>query len=94
MSEIFEDSSTPEAKEEMRQELLRQGKGLEAIRYALREGIAFVDEDTYLALEAILDAQDRAKAAGDEIESNRLRAEYDKIWNWRLEGMPRSIYED
>lgn len=94
MSETFEENSTPEAKEERRQELLRQGKGLEAIRYALREGLTFVDADTYVALQAIIDAQDRAEAAGDEIEFNLLQAEYDRIWEWRMEGRPRSIFEE
>lgn len=94
MPETFEDNRTPEAKEERRRELLRQGKGLEAIRYALREELLFGDQDIYDAMQAIIDAQDRAEAAGDEDEFNRLQAEYDKIEKWRLEGTPGSIFEE
>lgn len=88
MPEAFEENSTPEAKEERRQELLRQGKGLDAIRYALLEGLPFGDQDTYDALQAIIDARDRA---ADEAEFNRLQAEYDRIWKWRMEGTRWSI---
>ncbi|KKS37450.1 MAG: hypothetical protein A3G49_04205 [Candidatus Sungbacteria bacterium RIFCSPLOWO2_12_FULL_41_11] len=45
----FESINSPEQKEGIRADLLRRGKGWEAINYALQESLPYGDDDTLTA---------------------------------------------
>ncbi len=99
MPEHTESGLTPERKREVFQELFRSGKWLEAIQYAIQNGVPMAHEDpeeipqedrwsVNEAIRRIGDAQDRAKEVEDRREFERLEEEYRlilfELFDWQF----------